>query len=74
MLQTALTALIVLACAGYASWTLMPAAWRRTLHRRLLRREPVADAGGCGGCGGGCAAPAAPGGATPITIHRRAPR
>jgi len=75
MLQTLITALVVLACAAYASWTLMPNAARRALSRWLLRRELTPEAGGCGGCGGGCAPspPAAADGSKPITIHRRPP-
>ena len=37
MMQNISVACIVLACAAYSSWTLMPAAWRRALARGLLR-------------------------------------
>jgi hypothetical protein len=64
--QTVATALLVLACSGYALWTLMPAA----LRARLRPGRPAAWAcGGCGGCG-----PAAPAQAQrPIHIVRRPP-
>ncbi len=78
-MQAALTALIVLASAGYAAWALMPQAWRGALQRRLLGRDRPPAAGGCGGCGG-CGAgpavglPAAPAsGSQVITMHRRPP-
>jgi hypothetical protein len=74
-MQGLITALIVLASAGYAAWTLMPAAARRTLTRWVLRREPAPASSGCAGCDGGCApSPAAPDGSRPITLHRRLPR
>ena len=75
-LQHLLTAMIVLASAVYAAWTLMPAAWRQGLGRRLLKRELV-PASGCGsacqGCSTGPSATALPNGARPITVHRRPP-
>ena len=49
-LQTAVVALIVLTCAVYVSWTLMPQAWRLALQRRWTGQEPAA-ARGCGSCG-----------------------
>ena len=70
--QTLLTALLVLGCAGYAAWSLMPAALRRRLRARL-GAKPVADAGGCGGCGGCSDTPAKPGAPQPVHIVRRPP-
>ena len=80
-MQALLTALIVLASAGYAVWALLPAAWRGGLQRRLLGRDSPPTAGGCGGCagcGGGpaaglTAAPAPADGTQVITVHRRPP-
>lgn len=66
--QTWVTALIVLACSGYAAWSLMPAALRAWL------RPGQAPASGCGACGGcGPAAQKAPQAAQPIRIVRRPP-
>ena len=64
--QTLITALLVLACSGYAAWSLMPGALRARL------RPGQAPASGCGGCGG--CGPAAPK-AQQQTIHivRRPP-
>ncbi len=71
-MQSVLTAIIVGGSAGYASWALMPAAWRAAIHRRLGRAP--APVSGCSGCGGGCAAPpgavAAPRTAI-VRVHRR---
>ena len=82
-MQSLLTALIVLASAGYAVWALLPQAWRGALQRRWLGRDSLPAAGGCGGCGGcgggPAAAPATATGAAPagssrvITIHRWPP-
>jgi hypothetical protein len=64
--QTLIAALLVLACSGYAAWTLMPTA----LRARLRPGRPVSS--GCGGCDNcGPAAPKA--GAQPIRIVRRPP-
>ena len=76
-MQALLTALIVLASAGYAVWALLPQAWRGALQRRLLGRNSLPAAGGCGGCGG-CgggltAAPTPASGTQVITVHRRPP-
>jgi hypothetical protein len=61
-MQTIFVAIIVLACAAYSSWTLMPAAWRRALASGLMRSRVLAQwsvlqraakppiAGACGGC------------------------
>lgn len=65
MLQQWAVGLIVAGSAGYAAWTLMPAAWRRALSRRLGRTP--ASTGGCGGCDG-CGSPAPPPG-TPQAIR-----
>ena len=79
MPQQALVAVLVAGAFAYSAWTLMPAAWRSGLRRRLGLKTAVASAGcsgcggGCGGgSGGGCAAPAtaAPAAAV-ITLHRR---
>ena len=74
-MQAGLTALIVLASAGYATWALLPQAWRGALQRRLLGRASLPSAGGCGGCGGcGAGLPAAPASRSQvITVHRRPP-
>ena len=74
-MQAGLTALIVLASAGYATWALLPQAWRGALQRRLLGRASLPPAGGCGGCGGcGAGLPAAPASRSQvITVHRRPP-
>ncbi|MEO7338117.1 MAG: DUF6587 family protein [Caldimonas sp.] len=62
-LQSIVVALLVVACATYASWTLMPATARRAIARSLLKRawpdaitrrlQRHVDAGsgcGCDGC------------------------
>jgi len=38
MLQTVVVVFLVVACAGYAAWTLLPAAARRGLALALLKR------------------------------------
>jgi len=48
--QTLITSLLVLACASYASWSVMPAAWRHRFAAWAGRPLTVAN-----GCGGGCA-------------------
>lgn len=81
-MQELTVALIVAACTGYAAWTLMPSALRRTLAQRLqhgpwpapvarrLRRAATASAG-CG-CDAGCdLKKPAPPAAQPIRFHRR---
>jgi hypothetical protein len=62
--QTLVAALLVLACSGYALWTLVPAA----LRARLRPGRPAAS--GCGGCGG--CGPAAPP-VQPVRIVKRPP-
>ena len=64
--QTLITALLVVACSGYATWTLMPAA----LRARMRPGQPVAS--GCGGCGG-CGPAARKGQQLTIRIVRRPP-
>jgi len=62
-MQTMIVALLVLGCAVYATWSLMPSALRRAVARSLLRhplpeafarrmrRAAAAPAGcGCDGC------------------------
>jgi hypothetical protein len=75
-MQELIVAAIVIASAVYAVWSLMPAAWRKALLRRVGRTPaPAGDSGGCGGCGGcGSDLPrsAAPASAV-ITVHRRPP-
>ncbi|MCA6218275.1 hypothetical protein KGA65_17205 [Ideonella sp. B7] len=78
MLQHVIVALIVLGAGLYASWTLLPAALRRPLARRLLRVAPNAgwlrkaarSAGGCGGGDGCCGCSSDPAQAKPVTLHR----
>ncbi len=78
MWQTAVTALIVVACSGYAAWRVMPVALQRRLAAWVGKPLPAAS----GGCGGGCdgcgsAAPPAPGvvaGESVIRIVRKLPR
>jgi hypothetical protein len=62
LIQNILVACIVMACAAYSSWTLMPAAWRRLLASGLMRSRVLAEsavlrrfaqpasASACGGC------------------------
>lgn len=78
--QSLIVALLVLLCAGYALWTLMPAAARRALAARLLRwplpsllARPLEKARrGFGGCAcDGCEANPTAKSATTITLHRR---
>jgi hypothetical protein len=67
--QALIVALLVLLCAGYALWTLMPAAARRAVATRLLRwplpaglarvlARALGRSGGCAcdGCGSNRAA------------------
>ncbi len=82
-MQVLIVTLLVVGCAGYAAWTLMPAALRRPLAGALLslplparlRRRCEAAARTAGGCGcDGCdhaAKPAAAAAAKPITFHAR---
>ena len=72
--QAILTNLLVLACAGFSAWTLMPAALRQRCRQALGRAGPVVEAGSCGGCDG-CASkkPAAPAAEQVIRFIRRKP-
>ena len=84
-MQALIVAVIVAACASYSTWSLMPAAWRQRLARRLLQwpalagqawlQRAAAQRGGCGdgcsSCDAGAAKPAAPGARQVIRIHRR---
>jgi hypothetical protein len=83
-MQTLIVALIVLACSGYALWTLMPASLRRSLALKLLKlswpesfervfrkaTQPAGACGGCDSCGDSAAKPRSKG-AHKITFHRR---
>jgi hypothetical protein len=85
LIQTLIVALLVLGCAVYATWTLLPAAARRTAARALLKRrlpEPLAarlrkhsadSAGACGcdGCDHSAKKTQAATGVQTIRIHRR---
>jgi hypothetical protein len=73
MWQEGVVAALVAVAFGYTAWTLMPAAWRQVLRRRLGRPGAATDARGCGGCGGcaGASAPSKAGAAAVITVHRR---
>lgn len=68
MLQQLAVALIVLACSGYAAWTLMPASLRQRLGARLGLKSTASGCGACSGC-----APAKPAAAQPVRIVRRPP-
>jgi hypothetical protein len=84
--QYLVVALLVLACAAYATWTLMPAAlrrrsaaalaplpWPHAAARWLAAQAAPATGCGCDGCDRSTlAAPKAATGAT-ITFHRRLP-
>jgi hypothetical protein len=86
LFQTSIVALLVLGCALYATWTLMPAAVRRVLAQRMLRMPlpgPVATrlrrhAQAAGGCAcDGCDHAPPPRDASqpqPIRLHRRVTR
>lgn len=80
-MQTLAVTLIVAVCAVYAAWTLMPAAWRRTLARVLVRQPMLAKwaplqraaagtSGGCGACDA-CETPPDAGAVKTIRIVRR---
>lgn len=77
MLQTLIVAALVALAFGYTAWTLMPAAWRQGLRRRLGMSgasgtaSDAAGCGGCSGCAGAGAAPKAGASAAVITVHRR---
>jgi len=81
-MQNLLVGLIVLACAVYAVWALLPMGWRRVLARRLAatpwpapikrRLQQAAQPGNACGCNG-CdrAEPKAKPEAQPIQFHPR---
>ncbi|HEY0858432.1 MAG TPA: DUF6587 family protein [Albitalea sp.] len=84
-MQTAIVALIVLACGVYATWTLMPQAARRALAARMLKLplpprlarpfvKASTPAGGCGACGGCSDTPPPPPSEKVIHVHRQAGR
>ncbi len=84
-MQVLIVALLVVGCAGYAVWTLMPAALRRPLATALLtwplparlRRTmeaAVRQGSGCGCDGCDHAAKPAPAAVQPIRFHPRARR
>jgi hypothetical protein len=70
--QTVVTALIVIGCAAYAVWKLMPAALRQRCRAAFGITAP-ASAGGCGGCDG-CDSPPKPAGAEQVVHIVRMPR
>ncbi|MEK8048346.1 hypothetical protein [Ideonella margarita] len=88
-MQALLTAAIVLACACYATWALMPVSWRRRVANRALSVPQLAGMGwlqraarrggacGCDGCDGppaGASKSSTSGAAVQvITLHPRRP-
>ncbi len=87
--QYFVAALVVIGCALYASWTLMPAALRRrsatalaslpwpgAVARWLAGQSAPGTGSGCDGCDRSTlAVPKASAGApTPMTFHRRPPK
>jgi hypothetical protein len=88
-MQTLIVALLVVGCATYAAWTLMPAAARRAIAWSLLRlplpaafaakmRKATTASSGCG-CDGCDHAPAKAAKAAPrapqvVTFHPRPKR
>jgi len=88
LIQTLVVAMLMLGCAVYASWTLMPAGIRRRLAQQLLqvrwpaivtarlRRHAQAASGcGCDGCDHATKpADRAQAQAQPIRLHRRIAR
>ena len=78
-MQTLLVAMLVVGCTGYAAWTLMPSAARKSLAGALLKlpslppglsarlqRAATASSGcGCDGCDGAPKAGKAPKAAVP---------
>ena len=81
--QAFIVALIVLACTAYVVWTLMPAAARRAIAKRVLQLSlpswlakpfrkatlPASACGGCDNCGDAAATP--PTAAQTIKFHPR---
>ena len=90
MLQAVIVVLLVVGCAIYATWTLLPATARRGIAlallkrplpgfaARFLRRHAEASSGcGCDGCDQRAAAPppgAAPSEGAPLVFHPRRKR
>jgi hypothetical protein len=80
--QSLVVAVVVVLCATYAAWTLMPAAARRAVAALVLRlalperfarpfRKALQPAGACGGCDScGDAAGKAPARVQTVTFHR----
>ena len=86
LIQTLVVAVLVLGCAVYASWILMPTGLRRRLAQHLLqvrwpsvvatrlqRHAQAASGCGCDGCDH-ATKPADPAQAQPIRLHRRIAR
>lgn len=74
MLQPLIVAVLVAVAFGYTAWTLMPAAWRQALQRRLGASGASVDEGhcdACSGCAGASAPPKAGAAVAVITVHRR---
>jgi hypothetical protein len=85
--QYFLVALLVLACAAYATWTLMPATlrrrgaaalaplpWPRAAARWLAGQAAPAAGCGCDGCDRSALAVPKTSAGAPITFHRRPPK
>jgi len=85
--QHLVVALVVLLCASYAAWTIMPSALRRTVAVLILKirppealarpfRQALRPASPCGGCGNCGDTPPKPAAATEhkIILHRRSSR
>ena len=86
--QWLVVAVVVAACAVYATWTLLPASLRRTvaaaalnvplpapIAKRVRRMATSAPSCGCSGCDQGTPAQRddEASAARPITLHRRLP-
>jgi ferrous iron transport protein B len=78
-LQAWVVTMVVSVCLVYATWTLMPRAWRHAAAARLRRLpglgrwralQPKVQAG-CGACDGACADACAPEAVVPLKFHRR---
>ena len=89
LVQYLVVALIVIGCAAYAGWTLMPAAlrrrsaaalatlpWPQAVARWLAGQAAPGTGSGCDGCERSTlATPKATTGAPiPVTFHRRPPK
>ena len=86
-MQTLIVALLVIGCASYAAWTLMPTAARRAIASALLklplpesfaatmRRAATTSSGcGCDGCDHAPAKTGAPKAPQVVTFHPRPKR